>query len=50
MNDNSVNLDQEVSFTYPDGFNEAAKCLEGYPDDEQKIQALLNLIRAMHSM
>ena len=38
-----IDLNKEVSFTYPDGFLEAAAILDFLPDDEAKI----NLIRRL---
>ena len=40
---NSIDLDKEVSFTYPEGQLEAAAILDFLPDDEAKIQ----FVRAM---
>ena len=42
-----INLDKEVSFTYPDGLYEAAALLDFLPNDEAKVLFLIDLARQL---
>jgi len=42
-----LDLDQEVSFTYPEGFQKAAALLDFLEDDEEKIEFIKALSRTL---
>jgi len=44
---NSIDLDKEVSFTYPDGLLEAAAVLDFLADDEEKVKFVKALSRTL---
>ena len=44
---NSIDLDKEVSFTYPDGLLEAAALLDFLADDEEKVKFVKALSRTL---
>jgi hypothetical protein len=43
----SIDLDKEVSFTYPDGLYEAAAALDFLSDDEEKRKFVKALSRTL---
>jgi len=43
----NIDLDKEVSFTYPEGFREAAAILDFLADDEEKVRFLKTLSRTL---
>ena len=43
----SLDLDKEVSFTYPDGLLEAAALLDFLQDDEEKLRFIKALSRTL---
>ncbi|MCL1802622.1 MAG: hypothetical protein FWG30_03115 [Eubacteriaceae bacterium] len=48
MDDNMhINDSDEVDFSYPEGFEKAAKSLDFLPDDETRRQILLALVTGM---
>ena len=42
--------DEEVPFTFPEGFNEMAHALQFLPDDETRKQVLMGLAAGMAMM
>jgi hypothetical protein len=43
----NIDLDKEVSFTYPDGIYEAAAILDFLSDDNAKLEFVKNLSRTL---
>ena len=41
----NIDLDKQVSFTYPEGLYEAAAVLDFLPDDKTKLDFVKNLSR-----